>query len=504
MTEPLGGADPSAVIHPHYHGGSLADVLPSGLAVLGVPSAARPGRGGPVGPVDPLGLTGPLAGVRRIAVLLLDGLGWYQLPVAAPYAPTLADLAYRFGRPLTSGFPSTTPTSLVTLGTGAAPGAHGVLGFRVNVPGTDRVLTHIDWPRSPVASPGFPGGGPASPVGGHRPGGSWPPTGTEEQPRSTAGERPGAPAGTPSAVRSSPEAGSGTPSNGDRPDGVGDSAGADDGGVVGAGAGAGAGGGSTGDDEPDPRRWQPLPTQFERAEAAGVAVTVVSRPELARTGLSLSAYRAGAHRGAADVDTLATEMLAALTAGSGPTLVYGYHPDVDRYGHRDGIGSPEWRNAVALVDRLLDRLVDGLPSDAALLVTADHGQLNVPAEGRLDLDTDPRLRAGVRVLAGEARVRYLHTEPGARDDVRATWSELLGPDAWVVTRDEAVEAGWFGPVPETHLPRIGDLVAACLGTNVVVASTENPIEAGLVAYHGSCTATEMTIPLLTVRSPHHG
>lgn len=414
--------DPFQIVRPDYVGGSLADVLPSALAVLGVDHADR------------LGLTGQLAGVRRIAVLLVDGLGWYQLPVAAPYAPTLTDLAGRFGQPLTCGFPSTTPTSLVSLGTGAAPGAHGVLGFRVRVPGTDRVLTHIDWPGSPTDGPSFPGGGPGSPVGGDRPGASWSPTGE-----------------------------------------------------------------STGD--PDPRRWQPLPTQLRRAEAAGVAVTVVSRPELANTGLSLAAYgAAGVHRGAVDVDALATEMLAALTAGNGPTLVYGYHPEVDRHGHHSGIGSTDWQTAVGGVDALLARLVDGLPPDAALLVTADHGQLNVPAQGRYDLDTDPRLRAGVRVVAGEARVRYLHTLHGAVDDVIATWSEILGEQAWVATRAEAVAAGWFGPVPEAHLERIGDVVVACLGPTVVLASkTHHPIEATLVAYHGSCTATEMTIPLLVVR-----
>ncbi|GAB3150925.1 alkaline phosphatase family protein [Micromonospora sonneratiae] len=376
------------VVHPQYGVGSLADVLPSALAVLGVPGAT-----------DPLGLVGQLDGVRRIAVLLVDGLGWYQIPVAAPHAPTLADLTARHGRPLTSGFPSTTPTSLVTLGTGVAPGAHGVLGFRVNVPGTEQVLTHIDWPG-----------------------------------------------------------------------------------------------------DPEPRRWQPVPTQLELAAAAGVAVTVVSRPEYAGSGLTLAANRGGAYRGAANPTVLATEMLAALTAGDGPTLVSGYHPDLDTRGHLDGVDSAPWRAAASDVDALLARLVAGLPADAALLVTADHGQLNVPLEHRFDLDADARLRAGVRVVAGEPRVRYLHTEPGATDDVVAAWSAVLGDAAWVTTRAEAIAAGWFGPVPEAHLARVGDVVAVCRGSYVVLATrTDNPVEARLVAYHGSSTATEMTIPLLVVR-----
>lgn len=382
---PVGPFEPVA---PRYGGGSLADVLPSALAVLGVPGA-----------VDLLGLGPRLTGVRRIAVLLVDGLGWYQLPTAAPYAPTLTGLAATVGTTLTSGFPSTTPTSLVTLGAGVSPGAHGVLGFKVRVPDTDRVLSHIEW---------------------------------------------------------------------------------------------------TGD--PEPLRWQPVPTQYERARAAGVAVTVVSRPEYGGSGLTLAANRGGDYRGASDVDALAGQMLAALAAGTGPTLVSGYHPDLDRHGHLSGVDSAPWRLAAAEVDRLLARLVDELPPDAALLVTADHGQLNVPQAHRFDLDTDPQLRAGVRVVAGEPRVRYLHVEPGAAADVVAAWSAVLGDAARVMERAEAVATGWFGPVTEEHLRRIGDVVVVCRGTYAVVATrSEKPIESRLVAYHGSDTAAEMTIPLLVVR-----
>ncbi|MFF5178398.1 alkaline phosphatase family protein [Micromonospora sp. NPDC000316] len=379
---------PLAVLGPDHGGDRLADVLPSALAVLGVP-----------GSPDPLGLAPALTGVRRVAVLLVDGLGWYQLPTAAPYAPTLAGLAATVARPLIAGFPSTTPTSLVSLGTGVAPGAHGVLGFTVRVPGTDRVLTHTDWAA-----------------------------------------------------------------------------------------------------DPSPLRWQPVPTQLERARAAGVAVSVVSRPEFGGSGLTLAANRGGDFRGAAGAEDVAATMLAALAAGPGPTLVSGYHADLDRHGHLSGVDSAPWRIAATEVDTLLARLVDGLPPDAALLVTADHGQLDIPAAHRFDLDTDPRLRAGVRLVAGEARVRYLHVEPGAADDVVAAWSEVLGAAARVHTRDEVVAGGWFGPVPEDHLGRIGDVVVTCNDTYAVMATrTERPMASRLVAYHGSDTAAELTVPLLVVR-----
>ena len=382
--------DDLAQVRPRYGDASLTDVLPGVLAALGVPGAP-----------DPLDLAGQLAGVRRVAVLLVDGLGHGLLPAAAAVAPAIADVvAGRLGtlRAITAAFPSTTPTGLATVGTGAAPGAHGVLGFFVNVPGTARVLNHTDW-----------------------------------------------------------------------------------------------------GDDPDPYHWQPLPTQFQRAAAAGVAVRVLSRPEYAGTGLTEAVYRGAAYASAPDPDLLAELMLSALAADA-PALVYGYHPDLDKAGHRFGLNSDRWRAAASDVDRLLARLVAGLPPDAALVVTADHGQLDVPAEARVDLDADARLRAGVRVVAGEPRVRYLHTEPGATADVLATWRGVLGDAAWVATREEVVAAGWFGPVAAAHLGRIGDVVVACTGRHAVLAGGSEPaVVSQLVAYHGSWTAAEMIVPLLVIR-----
>jgi Type I phosphodiesterase / nucleotide pyrophosphatase len=368
-------------VRPAYGSRSLADLLPSVSALLGVPGAD-----------DVLALRERLDGVRRIGVLLIDGLGTYQLPVLRPYAPILGDLA---GATLTSGFPSTTPVSLVTLGTGTPPGGHGILGFTVRRP-DGRVLTHIFWA-----------------------------------------------------------------------------------------------------DDPDPLAWQPVPTRYATAAAAGVAVTTITRPEFEGSGLTVAANRGGVFAGAADADALAGSMLRALASGTGPTLVYGYHPDLDHAGHRAGVGSPAWQDAARGVGRLLDRLVTDLPPGAALLVTADHGQLNVPDDQRFDLGVDPVLAAGVTGVAGEPRVRYLYTEAGARADVLAAYQSVLGSSAWVLTRDEAIEGGWFGPVAEGFRDRIGEIVVICLDRVVVLASGWEPPSVGrLVGFHGSATAAEMTVPLL--------
>ena len=378
------GADALVPVRPAYGTGSLADLLPSVCAVLGVP-----------GPADVLGLAASLDGVDRVGVLLVDGLGAYQMPLASAYAPVLKDLAPG-SRSLTAGFPSTTPVSLVTLGTGAPPGAHGVLGFTVRRP-DGRILNHIRW-----------------------------------------------------------------------------------------------------GDDPDPLQWQPVPTRFEAAAAAGLPVTVVNKPEYAGSGLSVSANRGAVYVGASTAAELASSMLAALSAG--PGLVYGYHPDLDHHGHETGVDSPPWRSAAVEVGVLLDRLVHGLPPSSALLVIADHGQLNVPLTDRIDLADISDLSGGIAGVSGEPRVRYLYPTPGAHDDVIAALREKLGPSAWVLPRAEAISQGWYGPVPQAHADRIGEVVVICLDRAVVLASGwEPPIVGKLIAYHGSVTAAEMTVPLLIAR-----
>jgi hypothetical protein len=93
----------------------------------------------------------------------------------------------------------------------------------------------------------------------------------------------------------------------------------------------------------------------------------------------------------------------------------------------------------------------------------------------------------------------VHVEPGAAGDVLARWREVLGDRAWVAGRDEAVASGIFGPVDDGVVARIGDVVALARGTWALTTPALEPGPSRLAAYHGSLTATELAIPLLTAR-----
>ena len=246
----------------------------------------------------------------------------------------------------------------------------------------------------------------------------------------------------------------------------------------------------------DPISWQPGPTIFERAAAAGISALRIANGAFEQTGLSAAAMRGADYRAANTLGALVGRTAEAL-AQSPRALAMVYTGDLDSTGHAWGCTSAAWRYQLAHVDRLAEQLAGALPGGTALHITADHGMVDVPADQRTDADARTELRAGVAVLGGEPRARHVYTAPGAADDVLATWREVLDSRAWVVSRDAAIEQGWFGPVDPRAAGRIGDVVAAMTGCAAVIASKAEPSESALVGMHGSLTASDQRVPLLS-------
>jgi hypothetical protein len=245
-----------------------------------------------------------------------------------------------------------------------------------------------------------------------------------------------------------------------------------------------------------PEEVQPRETAFQRAAAAGVGVTVVSKAEFGGSGLTRAALRGGEFRGTYALGDLAAEMVTALAA-PGPRLCYGYHADLDGVGHAYGPGSLPWRLQLRQVDGLVEMVAELLPPDAVLVVTGDHGMVQV--DRAVDADTVPALREGVGLLGGDPRSRHVYARDGAAGDVLAAWREVLGEDAWVVPREQAVAEGWFGPVDDRMRDRIGDVVAAARGGAAVIRTEAEPVLSRLPGQHGSLTAAEQLVPLLVAR-----
>jgi hypothetical protein len=221
----------------------------------------------------------------------------------------------------------------------------------------------------------------------------------------------------------------------------------------------------------------------------------VAASALERTGLSMAVMRGTEYRPADSLGALVAQAAGALR-GTDRALVTVYHGQLDGTGHTFGAGSDAWRFHLGHVDKLAEQLAAILPPATPLYVTADHGMVDVAPEDRIDVDVLPELRDGVALLGGEPRARHVYAKPGAAADVLAAWAEVIGDRAWVLPRDEAIAAGWFGPVKAVLAPRIGDVVAAPAGPFAIVASRAERLESSLIGMHGSLTSADQLVPLL--------
>jgi predicted AlkP superfamily pyrophosphatase or phosphodiesterase len=242
----------------------------------------------------------------------------------------------------------------------------------------------------------------------------------------------------------------------------------------------------------DARRTVP-PESFQPVRPfGGTSVPVVTRSEFAATGFT-AAHLTGARLVGWSVPSSLVVAVARLVRAGEP-FTYVYYDGLDKVAHEHGLGEHYEQELVA-VDRLVSDLASILPTGAVLVITSDHGQVEVGGAVRL---LAPELFDGITLLSGEGRFRWLHVRPGAIDDVLSTARAEHGDEAWVCTREEMADAGWFGgALSADAAARLGD-VALVAHAPVAFLDPADTGETRLMGRHGSLTAAEMLVPLLAV------
>ena len=247
------------------------------------------------------------------------------------------------------------------------------------------------------------------------------------------------------------------------------------------------------DDGMRPREWQPRETVFERAVANGIDAVVVGAERYRDTGFTEAVLRGEAS------GSIAERIQRGVTLLRGPErrLVYVYVPELDMAGHAEGRASASYTARLDELDSALRALDAPLPTDAGVLLTADHGMLDVPPHRQIVVAGSSGLWQGIRHVAGEPRcLHFALDDPEQAETVRDRWLDAEGSRSWVATRHEAIEAGWFGEVAANVESRIGDvLVAARAQVAYYDARTATAQSLAMVGQHGSFSPDELRVPL---------
>jgi hypothetical protein len=246
------------------------------------------------------------------------------------------------------------------------------------------------------------------------------------------------------------------------------------------------------DDDAMTAEWQRMPTLFQTADAEGVTSIAIGPARYKESGFTRAVLRGTEYRAGASI---ADRLARAHEALAGPSaLIYVYVPELDTASHAHGLESPNWLAALEQLDAAVARFAPGLGDTHGLLVTADHGVIDVPHEAQIVVAPDSL--EGVRHVAGEPRCLQLQLEAGESADEHAErWRASEGPRAWVATRAEAISAGWFGEVAPEVLPRIGDVLVAARKRVAYYADADDRGRK-MIGQHGSLSPDELNVPLL--------
>ncbi|WP_424463999.1 alkaline phosphatase family protein [Pseudoclavibacter helvolus] len=253
----------------------------------------------------------------------------------------------------------------------------------------------------------------------------------------------------------------------------------------------------------DPATWQLQRTVFEELRDGGADVEsiVVGMPQYRDSGLTHASLRGARYLEGATMQERVDVTLEALEAHP-RALIYLYNAELDQAGHAHGWESEAWLARLEELDAAFSSLDRGVDAATGILVTADHGMIDIPRHRQIDVEDDDPLFDGVVAMAGEPRLRHLYLGSDSSsavtpDALKARWQESQGSRAAVLTRGEATATGWYGPsVSPTAAERIGDvIVAATKGVTYYASSMQSGARL-VIGQHGSITPEETIVPLV--------
>lgn len=249
----------------------------------------------------------------------------------------------------------------------------------------------------------------------------------------------------------------------------------------------------------------PMYTVFEPLKKAGLQGLSITRGIFTNTALGWLHHVAADVLGYLTGSDMFVHLRHAIEQRKKPGLVACYWDVVDMLSHEYRPFSEEVRNAVdhffySLEREICQRIPKRERADTLLLITADHGQCDVPPEEAVCLGEQPGLRDTLMLPpTGQSRAPYLYADQGEVDALAGRLEALNG--RMIVRRsEELLQEGLWGPPEQAHRirGRVGDLTAIGRGGTMIYGPETRRETLRLKGHHGSLTENEMVVPLLAM------
>lgn len=164
-----------------------------------------------------------------------------------------------------------------------------------------------------------------------------------------------------------------------------------------------------------------------------------------------------------------------ISQATQPTYIHLYLPEIDTVCHKLGVENPSVVSEVMRIDQELGRLASSLSGRSRIVVTADHGLIDVPVERQTLLFSGDSLLELLRVPpTGDARMPIFHVRDGEHESFSHQARERFSDRMIFLPTAECQRLELFGPSPlsEATRQRLGDFVGF-------------PFEAATLAFHAA-------------------
>ena len=228
----------------------------------------------------------------------------------------------------------------------------------------------------------------------------------------------------------------------------------------------------------------------------------ISRRDYFDSGFSRSAARGATRLPYSSLDGLFQQVTKALGGTGGRKYVFAYWPELDSLCHAHGTDSREVAGHFRELDGKLEKFAATLRKrNTVLIVTADHGLIDVDERKTIRLKDHPDLAATLAMpLSGEARVAYCYVRPRMVDRFEDYVQTAFADTCTMHRSEDMVKDGWFGLFEPNKklLDRIGDYVLVMKENYILKDLLPGERQHVITGYHGGVSSEEMFVPLIVI------
>ena len=244
------------------------------------------------------------------------------------------------------------------------------------------------------------------------------------------------------------------------------------------------------------REFQTLKTVSEMALEQSVEFHTVAPAAYEDSGFTAATMRGSEFHGTKSLSER-FELAKKLLAEPNQKVIYLYIPELDQLAHAKGWQSQSWLTKLEDIDAEVSSLSSSLNKHAALLVTADHGVIDVPHANHVYVDLHVAKEALIDV-GGDTRALYLYlSDPETTEKYLAKLKDALGESCHIITPEAVIESGyWPKEIERNAVPDI--LILAKKEVALYHRDFAKKKSLEMIGHHGSITQQEMSIPLIAI------